>query len=123
MLTASSVNACKITNLSRHIPDRRYPVSHRARQALRDYYKSIPLTDMTINHYIIEDALRILSFIRDENDADEKLARIGEWFAKGGTKEATVYSRWASLLKACPPPTRLQDSLDGGVLSQAHEEE
>ena len=56
--------------------------------------------------------MRILSFIRDENDADEKLARIGEWFAKGGTKEATVYSRWASLLKACPADSRIRSMVE-----------
>mmetsp|Transcript_3925 Transcript_3925/g.9225 ORF Transcript_3925/g.9225 Transcript_3925/m.9225 type:complete len:657 (+) Transcript_3925:3-1973(+) len=111
VLTSPSINACKITNLARHDPDPSYPVSRRVRAALRE--RHVPLSDMRINHHIIQDALRMLSFIDDdENDADEMLDRIGEWFAKDRTKKAAIRKRWKSLLKACPQNSKIRTIVD-----------
>ena len=99
VLTSPGVNAIRQSNVSRHIPDRRYPVAtcNRVRLGVRN-----KLTDRENSNTIIRRLRTILSFLGSELHAESKSSVLEtlEEFIKEDDRDGSTYRyRWSSLLK------------------------
>ena len=109
VLTSPGVNAIRQSNVSRHIPDRRYPVAICNRRLL--YYRvGTPEGRFSIDSKIVQKAIIMLSHMSEEGD-DDVLASVGDRLEKD-VSVATASNRWTTLIKACAVNSSIRAALE-----------